>query len=236
MTIYLSGPMRGYPGHNFNAFRQAATWLEANGHRVISPARLDIAEGFNPDTGEGRMSIGYYIHRDVLAILNCDAIALMTGWAGSVGAMAEAHVAQWAGKAVWIQMDDGSFAQDSGGRKDSETGQNGSLKGGDPMEIVMALKYAQVVATKKKVEEKFDNTKARPFYCGTQFADWAARNCDNCTVGKDCEIGQACATAFFGDGSFAPAMAKRMGWTGDVTEYTWDCPERKTATNSKEEG
>jgi hypothetical protein len=212
MTIYLSGPMRGYPGHNFNAFRQAATWLEANGHRVISPARLDIAEGFNPDTGEGRMSIGYYIHRDVLAILNCDAIALMTGWGYSVGARAEGAVARWAGKAVFYQTPDGSFAESNGRRNDLETGQNCPSS------------------------ERSASTKARPFYCGTQFADWTARNCDKCTVGKDCEIGQACATAFFGDGSFTPAMARRMGWSGDVAEYTWDCPERKTATNSKEEG
>src|SRR5262245_23383467 len=50
--IYIAGPMRGYPSYNFPAFDEAEAALTAGGWRVLSPAAMDRAIGFNPDKDE----------------------------------------------------------------------------------------------------------------------------------------------------------------------------------------
>lgn len=81
MKIYLAGPMRGYPEHNFPAFRAAAAKLRADGHEVFNPA----------DTGE---PVGWrirdYMFLDLSWICNhAEAVALLPGWRDSLGATAE---------------------------------------------------------------------------------------------------------------------------------------------------
>ncbi len=93
--VYLAGPMRGYAEYNFPAFWEAESALAARGYKVISPARMDI-EKPTEDTN-------LIIRRDLNAVLKCEYIALMLGWQRSVGASAEAHVAEWAGKKFLFQ-------------------------------------------------------------------------------------------------------------------------------------
>jgi len=77
----------------------------------------------------------------------------------------------------------------------------------------------------------------RPFYCGSQVADWQARNCLRCqkmpldedgypTPETPCDIDREILVGMFDDGSIDGDIARRMGWSGNVDEYTWDCPER----------
>ena len=71
----------------------------------------------------------------------------------------------------------------------------------------------------------------RPFYCGTQKADWACRNCYQCKKGYDddkmewnCDLELAIDTAFMEDGTVSAETAKRMGYTDK--SLLWDCPEK----------
>ena len=101
-TIYIAGPMRGYPRYNFDAFYEAEEALCLEYH-TINPARMDEAHGFNPDRDEvtpGMMS--EFFDRDIAAIKRADAIALLPGWIKSKGATAEAHIARWLGKEIYL--------------------------------------------------------------------------------------------------------------------------------------
>ena len=115
MKIYIAGPMRGKKWFNFPDFDWAKESLERAGWEVISPADLDREIGFDvaslpPDTDWSDVSkLGFdlkaALHRDVAAILDCDAIFMLHGWSESRGAKAEKAVAEWLGLMVFYQVD-----------------------------------------------------------------------------------------------------------------------------------
>lgn len=70
--------------------------------------------------------------------------------------------------------------------------------------------------------------RVRPFYCGTQKADWLADNCGNCHKGYNektdkhyCQIEEALDQAYFGDGYIESGIAARMGMP-----EVWRCREQ----------
>lgn len=70
-----------------------------------------------------------------------------------------------------------------------------------------------------------------PFSCGTQRAEWIARNCCDCTKydGDDirrsaCDIDKALGEAFMTNGSVSEEIARRMGYSEGLN--MWVCPER----------
>ena len=84
LKCYIAGPMSGIPGWNHTAFHEAAArWREA-GWEVVNPVELD-------DTTH--KSRWYYMRQDVKALMDCDAIAMLSGWESSYGAAAEHAVA-----------------------------------------------------------------------------------------------------------------------------------------------
>jgi hypothetical protein len=99
--------MRGYLHFNYPAFEQAAKQLRAQGHKVISPAELDLASGFSPyaldpnrdwsDLSDLDFCLDDAIHRDVEALKRCKAIYMLRGWEKSTGAKAERQLAIWMG-------------------------------------------------------------------------------------------------------------------------------------------
>lgn len=105
-SCYIAGPMRGRPYYNFPAFDAARSRLTEIGWRVISPADLDRAIGFDPwtmraDTDWNQVpnfDMNAAFERDVAALRSVDAIALLPEWERSIGARAEAGIAQWLGK------------------------------------------------------------------------------------------------------------------------------------------
>lgn len=108
--IYVAGKMRGIPMYNFPAFDAKKAELEAAGHRVISPADLDRAYGFDPYKGDSAESAAEFdmksaIRRDVDALLNCDWLVLLDGWETSVGAKGEIALAQWVGMVIFYPGD-----------------------------------------------------------------------------------------------------------------------------------
>ena len=72
----------------------------------------------------------------------------------------------------------------------------------------------------------------RPFYCGSQYLDWVASNCERCKKGSideieiRCPIQRTLDAACIGDGEISDAMAVRMGITEETKNaYGWPCAE-----------
>lgn len=85
-SYYVSGGMTGLPDLNFPAFHRAAAKLRARGLHVVNPAELDEDD----DLG---MPWGYYLRRDIRALVDCTHIAMLPGWENSKGARLERHIA-----------------------------------------------------------------------------------------------------------------------------------------------
>lgn len=90
MKIYLAGPMTGLPNFNFPAFDAAAAALERHGHTVFNPAQMDRDVGFDPSsTKVSKEFLRDALRRDLSAICDADAIAMLPGWENSGGAKIE---------------------------------------------------------------------------------------------------------------------------------------------------
>jgi len=79
--VYLSGPMRGMPDHNFPAFHHAASILRDQGHDVLNPA-----DSFDGKPGVSRADC---LRHDIQLILIVDAVVVIDDWTNSPGARFE---------------------------------------------------------------------------------------------------------------------------------------------------
>ena len=106
MKLYLAGPMTGYPEFNFPAFAEAAATLRAANYVVWSPHESDLeqewaasaGDSYDPaagSTGGGSpgVALRFFLRRDLVAVLDSDAVAVLDGWQASVGARVETYVA-----------------------------------------------------------------------------------------------------------------------------------------------
>ena len=87
-TIYVAGPMTGYPDMNAPKFFAAEDSLIAAGWNVINPARMDEEAGIDVYektelTPEEYMQAA---KRDLIAIDECDAVDFRDGYEASPGA------------------------------------------------------------------------------------------------------------------------------------------------------
>jgi nucleoside 2-deoxyribosyltransferase len=100
MKIYLAGPMRGYPRYNFDLFEKSTQEIESKGVTVMSPHRIDLSMGFNPDLPieDQDFKMEDAVLRDIQAIIEADAVYFLPRWPHSVGARAEYAVAKWLGR------------------------------------------------------------------------------------------------------------------------------------------
>lgn len=106
MKVFISGPMRGYPDGNRDAFLRRARELAARGHQPVSPWDLPVdhdsalqcigerASEHRQPTSHGN---GCFLRAGLAALLRCDAITLLSGWADSAGARIEVEVARAVG-------------------------------------------------------------------------------------------------------------------------------------------
>lgn len=111
LTVYLAGPMSGVPGHNFQAFKDAAAELRARGINVRSPVEMDEQEGFDsqlePDIEPGSKRWADFLARDVKVVADpwVQAIVVLPEWERSRGANLEVRVARDLGKAILAYPD-----------------------------------------------------------------------------------------------------------------------------------
>ncbi len=93
LALYIAGPMRGYPHHNFPAFHTAAAKWEKNPAIgiVYNPAKEDEDEGFigTSVSLDGKDHLKECMRRDLLLILKSDALVMLHGWEKSDGARVE---------------------------------------------------------------------------------------------------------------------------------------------------
>lgn len=101
MKLYLGGPMRNLPLFNFPAFFEAAKKLRAMGHEVWSPAEHDVEkDGFDPAKDPPK-TISHYMARDLPAVCEAEALAMLPGWENSEGARLEVYVGRKLGKLIF---------------------------------------------------------------------------------------------------------------------------------------
>ena len=93
MKLYVSGPMTGYPEFNYPAFEDAAQRLRRAGYDVVSPHEVNPPDGLEH-------SWEWYIRRDIVALMECDGIALLDGHEASRGSALEQHI----GAAVGMEI------------------------------------------------------------------------------------------------------------------------------------
>ncbi len=95
-SIYVAGPMRGYPLFNFPAFDAATTGLRAQGWKVFSPAENDRRTGFDASLGldmQPDFDVTQAFRWDVAVLLKVDAVYFLDGWERSTGANTEHAIA-----------------------------------------------------------------------------------------------------------------------------------------------
>lgn len=93
--IYIAGPMRDYKDFNFPAFDRADRLGTKLGWKVINPANMDRNDPKSINKLSSELRQRKYAKRDVAAIFNCKAIALLPNWHKSTGARAEYWLARW---------------------------------------------------------------------------------------------------------------------------------------------
>lgn len=100
-TLYVLGPMTGYPLHNFPAFDKAKAELIAHSYRVISPADLSRAYGMDEhdDTDLSPEAIlelqRHGMKVDLPAICDCYGLALLPDFNLSGGGQVELALAHY---------------------------------------------------------------------------------------------------------------------------------------------
>jgi hypothetical protein len=94
--------MRGYEDYNFPAFDAAERHLREQGHAPVNPAAMDrLFEGWGAAPPKGMIATREdrkrFILRDLVALMECDAIYLLDGWQDSTGATVEVALAEFLG-------------------------------------------------------------------------------------------------------------------------------------------
>ena len=92
--IYLSGPITGIRNYR-ERFAAAEIMLREMGWAPVNPAALP--QGFDRRT---------YMAMDLMTMLNCPAVVMLTGWEDSAGARIEKALAEYVGLTVYGSLDE----------------------------------------------------------------------------------------------------------------------------------
>ena len=107
LDLYIAGPMRGYPQHNFPAFHTAAKKWGNNPAigTVYNPAKMDEDDGFigTSVSLDGKDHLKACMQRDLMAVLKSDAMVMLHGWEKSDGARVEHSLAVYLGLVIFYE-------------------------------------------------------------------------------------------------------------------------------------
>jgi hypothetical protein len=84
--IFISGPMTGIPGYNYEAFHVVADRIRRQGDDPLNPAAGLSMEEVHP--------WDWYMRRSLSLLLTAEEVWLLPGWETSRGATLERHVAE----------------------------------------------------------------------------------------------------------------------------------------------
>ena len=90
MKIYISGAITNNPNY-LQDFKKAEKLLTEQGHTVINPCK---SKGF---------TYREYINMGLCELMHCDAIYMLNGWMGSVGARLEFNYAHSVGMKIYME-------------------------------------------------------------------------------------------------------------------------------------
>lgn len=82
-SLYLAGPMSGMENNNYPAFNAEAKRLREWGFTVFNPAEIG-------DLGSQYKDL---LKKDIIALLECEGVAVLDGWWSSKGARLETTIA-----------------------------------------------------------------------------------------------------------------------------------------------
>lgn len=93
LSYYLSGPMKGYPDHNWPAFTEACEILRRTGLTIVSPHEVNPAANVEAKLNPEKYPLDY-LRNDIIEMLNrCQSMILMKGWPKSRGVRLELDIA-----------------------------------------------------------------------------------------------------------------------------------------------
>ena len=95
MHLYVAGPMTGHPAWNAPAFEAAREVLQTVGYQVTIPGEIVPV-----DPPAGIPPWEECLRRDLKVLLDCDGVAVLSGWDHSRGASLEVYVANRVGLPV----------------------------------------------------------------------------------------------------------------------------------------
>jgi len=98
--IYITGPMSGHPGFNYDAFDRAEEQLAESGQEPVSPADPTQLDQDDPDELAPGVSYEDCLAQAVEKLLSADAVALLPGWEDSHGARLEVALARRRGMEI----------------------------------------------------------------------------------------------------------------------------------------
>ena len=96
LTLYIAGPMRGYPENNHPAFLKAESELEKRKicQTIINPAKIDQLRDAEIDIYNlSKEDMNQILTEDFILLMSCDSIYMLRGWENSPGARAEHAIA-----------------------------------------------------------------------------------------------------------------------------------------------
>jgi hypothetical protein len=93
VKLFLSGPMTGKQGFNYEEFAKVTSYLRSLGHEVFSPHETA--------NGETHYARELYMWQALMGLLSCEALVQLPGWEESRGATTEYRVAVETGMDIY---------------------------------------------------------------------------------------------------------------------------------------
>jgi hypothetical protein len=90
--IFISGPMTGYVGHNYNIFEKVEKCLRTAGYECVNPAA--IGKKYNPEKVDKDKSLYCAMEKEIQeSERTCNVLLLLPGWEDSIGVRLELRTA-----------------------------------------------------------------------------------------------------------------------------------------------
>ena len=94
-TVYLSAPVSGYDlNERYDTFEHVEEMLKKFGYNVLNPMKNGLPHS---------APLEQHMKRDIIMLLQSDAIFFMKDWNRSRGCLTELHVATACGLEVWFE-------------------------------------------------------------------------------------------------------------------------------------